>query len=43
MLAHENALLNFGLLDVALLAHSVDALAVLGRNHLIVLHLLHLF
>ena len=42
MLAHEDRLLDLGLLDVAVLAHLDDALAVLRGDHLVVLHLLHL-
>ena len=42
MLTHEDGLLDLGLLDVAVLAHLNDTLAVLRRHHLIVLHLLHL-
>lgn len=43
MLAHKDGLLNLGLLNVALLPHLDDALPVGGGDHLIVLHLLHLF
>ncbi len=42
MLAHEDGLLDLGLLNVAVLTHLNDALAILCRDHLIVLHLLHL-
>jgi hypothetical protein len=42
VLAHEDRLLDFGLLDVALLTDLVDALAILLRNHHIVLHLIGL-
>lgn len=42
MLAHQDRLLDLGLLDVALLAHVHDALAVVGGHHLVVLHLFHL-
>ena len=42
MLTHEDRLLDLRLLDVALLAHLIDALSVLRGDHLIVLHLLHL-
>ena len=43
MLTHEDRLLDLGLLDVAVLAECHNALAVLCRNHLLILHLLHLF
>ena len=43
MLAHQYALLDLCFLDVTLFSHGVDALAVLRRDHLIILHLLHLF
>ena len=42
MLAHQDALLDLRLLDVPFFVHSQDALAVLRRNHLVILHLLHL-
>ena len=42
MLAHQDALLDLGLLDVALLAHRINAVTVLRRDHLVILHLLHL-
>ena len=42
MLAHKDGLLDLGLLDVPLLAHGHDTLTVLSRDHLLVLHLLHL-
>lgn len=42
MLTHQNALLDLSLLYVALLSHRIDALTVLLRDHLVILHLLHL-
>ena len=42
MLTHQNALLDLSLFNVALLSHRIDALTVLLRDHLVVLHLLHL-
>ena len=42
MLAHQDALLDLGLLDISLLSHHVDALAGLLADHLVILHLLHL-
>lgn len=42
MLAHQNGLLDLGLLNVALLAERLDALLVLLRKHHIILHLLSL-
>lgn len=40
MLAHQNALLNFCLLDIAFLAHLLNTLFVHLRDHLVVLQLL---
>lgn len=42
MLAHQDALLDLGLLDIPLLIHRIDAITVLHGDHLVVLHLLHL-
>ena len=41
MLTHQNALLDLSLFNVALLSHRIDALTVLLRDHLVILHLLH--
>ena len=41
VLAHQDGLLDLALLDVALLAHLHDSLPVLGRDHVVVVHLLH--
>jgi len=43
VLAHQNRLLDLGLLDVAFLTHLHDSLAVVRRQYLVVLHLVHLF
>ena len=43
MLRHQDGLLDLGLLNVSLLSHLNDALPVLLGNHLLVLHLIHLF
>lgn len=43
MLRHQDGLLDLGLLNVSLLSHLNDALPVLRGNHLLVLHLIHLF
>ena len=42
MLAHQDRLLDLRLLNLALLAHGEDALPVLRRHHLIILHPFHL-
>ena len=43
MLAHQDGLLDLGLLNVSVLAHLNDSLTVLLRNHLFILHFLHFF
>ena len=42
MLTHQNRLLDLGLLNAALLPHLINSIPRLRRNHLVVLHLLHL-
>ena len=42
MLTHQNALLDLSFLYVALLSHHIDTFTILLREHLVILHLLHL-
>ena len=43
MLAHQDGLLDFGLLNVAVPTHLIDAFTSLRCDHLVILHLFHLF
>jgi len=42
VLAHQDRLLNLGLLNVAVSAHLIDSITIISRDHLVILHFIHL-